>query len=140
MREAQKLLTASTQHVHMDSQEKLAPVAEAMTQMLQLLKQMQTPPPPDASTAALVQTAMADIQRKAAKDQADIQLDGARLQQEGAIKTQELQLKASQNTENNLTEERIKAAELTRDAAALQQEQMKTAIEAQNKIQSNLGV
>jgi hypothetical protein len=140
MREAQKLLTASTQHVHMDSQEKLAPVAEAMTQMLQLLKQMQTPPPPDASTAALVQTAMADIQRKAAKDQADIQLDGARLQQEGAIKTQELQLKAAQNTENNLTEERLKAAELTRDAAALQQEQMKTAIEAQNKIQSNLGV
>ena len=140
MREAQKLLTASTQHVHMDSQEKLTPVAEAMTQMLQLLKQMQTPPPPDASTAALVQTAMADIQRKAAKDQADIQLDGARLQQEGAIKTQELQLKAAQNTENNLTEERIKAAELTRDAAALQQEQMKTAIEAQNKIQSNLGV
>ena len=140
MREAQKLLTASTQHVHMDSKEKLTPVAEAMTQMLQLLKQMQTPPPPDASTAALVQTAMADIQRKAAKDQADIQLDGARLQQEGAIKTQELQLKAAQNTENNLTEERIKAAELTRDAAALQQEQMKTAIEAQNKIQSNLGV
>jgi len=140
MREAQKLLAAATQHVHMDSQEKLMPVAQTMTQMLQLLKQMQSPPPPDPATAALTQTAMADIQRKAAKDQADIQLDGARLQQEGAIKQQELQLKAAQNTENNLTEERIKAAELTRDAAALQQEQMKTAIEAQNKIQSKLGV
>ena len=43
------------------------------------------------------------------------------------------------NTEDNLTEERVKSAELTNDAARLQHEQVQTAIDAQNAIQSNLG-
>jgi hypothetical protein len=59
---------------------------------------------------------------------------------ENESKAAELQARVLMNTEDNLTEERIKAAELTRDAAALQQEQIQTAIEAQNRIQSNLGV
>ena len=45
----------------------------------------------------------------------------------------------AKNTENNLTQERIKSAELTRDAANLQHEQIKTAIAAQNDIQQTLG-
>ena len=44
------------------------------------------------------------------------------------------------STENNLTQERIKSAELTHDAARLQHEQIQTAIDAQNQIQSQLGV
>jgi len=44
------------------------------------------------------------------------------------------------NTENNLTEERMKAAELSRDAVELQREQLTTVIDAQDKLQANLGV
>jgi len=43
------------------------------------------------------------------------------------------------NTENNLTAERIKSAELSRDAAQLQHEQFRTVLDAQNQAQSNLG-
>jgi hypothetical protein len=45
----------------------------------------------------------------------------------------------AKNTENNLTKERIESAVLTRDAANLQHEQVKTALEAQNLIQQTLG-
>ena len=45
----------------------------------------------------------------------------------------------AKNTENNLTQERIKSAELTRDAASLQHEQIQTAIAAQNDVQQTLG-
>ena len=50
-----------------------------------------------------------------------------------------MQTEMAKNTENNLTQERLKSADLTRDAADLQHEQFKTAIGAQNAIQSTLG-
>jgi hypothetical protein len=43
------------------------------------------------------------------------------------------------NTEDNLSEERIKSAELSHDAARLQHEQVQTALDAQNLLQSQLG-
>jgi hypothetical protein len=139
MKEAQKLLAAATQHVHLDSKEQLGEVGQAMNQMFQLMKQLQAqaqsqvPPIPvdpniTAQVQALTQTSMAETQRKAAKDQADVQ-----------IKAQQMQIDAVKNSENNLTDERIKAAELTRDAAQLQHEQLSTVLEAHHKLQQNLG-
>ena len=43
------------------------------------------------------------------------------------------------NAENNLTQERIKTAELTVDELRLQREQEQTAIKLQNVTQRNLG-
>jgi hypothetical protein len=43
------------------------------------------------------------------------------------------------NAENNLTQERIKTAELTVDELRLQREQEQTAIKLQNITQRNLG-
>ena len=43
------------------------------------------------------------------------------------------------NAENNLTQERIKTAELTVDELRLQREQEQTAIKLQNLTQRNLG-
>ena len=43
------------------------------------------------------------------------------------------------NTEDNLTQERVKSAELTRDAAVLQHEQLQTALSAHESLQSQLG-
>ena len=140
IREAQKLLAAAGQHVHQDSAEQLFELGPVIQQALEMVQKMKAQQPLDPSIQALVQTQMAETQRKTAKDQAEIEIKKQDMVVIGEEKAAELQARVLMNTEDNLTEERIKAAELTRDAAALQQEQIKTAIEAQNKIQSNLGV
>ena len=142
MREAQQLLAASSQHFAMDSPQMfggIAPVVQQMMGIMQQLRQMQTQIPQDPAVQALVQTQMAETQRKAAYDQADLTMKGQKMQQDGALKEKELQTKVILNTENKLTEERIKTAELTHDAAKLQQEQIDTAIAAQNAVQSSIG-
>ena len=140
IREAQQLLAAAGQHVHQDASEQLANMGPLIQQALETLQKMKAQQPLDPSIQALVQTQMAETQRKTAKDQADAQIKQQDMVAENEGKAAELQARVLMNTEDNLTEERIKAAELTRDAAALQQEQIQTAIEAQNRIQSNLGV
>ena len=153
MREAQQLLAVATQHVHADAEQQLkAQIAPAIQQMLGMLKQMQGQQQiQDPAVQALVQTQMAETQRKAQRDKAEMQHKGQQLQADVASKQQKMQSdmaladKKSQtdillSTENNLTQERIKSAELTHDAARLQHEQIQTAIDAQNQIQSQLGV
>ena len=88
---------------------------------------------------ALVQTQMAETQRKGAYDKADLQLRSQKQQDDATRDAAKIKVDLIKNTENNLTEERVKSAELTNDAARLQHEQVQTAIEAQNAIQSNLG-
>jgi hypothetical protein len=83
---------------------------------------------------------MAETQRRAAKDQGELQLNVAKMQQNDQHFMLDKQTELIKNTEDNLVQERIKSAELTRDAASLQTEQFKTAIDAQNAIQSTLGV
>ena len=142
MREAQQLLAASSQHFVMDSPQMfggIAPVVQQMMGIMQQLRQMQTQVPQDPAVQALVQTQMAETQRKATYDQADLGLKAQKMQQDGALKDKEIQTKVILNTENKLTEERIKSAELTHDAAKLQQEQIDTAIAAQNAVQSSIG-
>ena len=141
MVEAQKLLAISSQHVHMDvkNQPVFQEIGQLMTQSLQMIQQMrQQQAPQDPAVQALVQTQMAETQRKAAKDQGDLQLKSAQLQQDGAIEMKKIESDFVQATEKNLTDERIKSAELSRDAAKMQQEQLRTVIEAQNKIQSGI--
>lgn len=140
MREAQQLLAASSQHFAMDSPQMfggVAPVVQQMMGIMQQLRQMQMPQ--DPAVQALVQTQMAETQRKAAYDQADLTLKAQKMSQDGALKEKQIQTDVILNTENKLTEERIKSAELSHDAAKLQQEQMQTAIAAQNAVQSSIG-
>jgi hypothetical protein len=138
--EADKLMAAVAQHVHQDSGQTFqtvgAVIQQAMAAMQQLKAQQQ---PQDPATQAFVQTSMAETQRRAANDKAMLQYKLAELQQKDSQFALEGQLDMAKNTENNLTEERIKSAELTRDAASLQHEQFKTAIDAQNSIQQSLG-
>jgi len=146
VQEAQKLLAAALQHVHKDSQEQLQPVIKTIQQMMGMLQKMQQQQPqapidPNvmAQVQALTQTSMAETQRKAQKDQAELQLDSAALQQKAKETEQKMQADLVKNTENNLTAERIKSAELSKDAAQLQHEQFRTVLDAQNQAQSNLG-
>ena len=146
IQEAQKLLAAASLHVHQDAQQTLAPevmpAIQQMLGMLQQIKQTAVPPAsPDvmAQVNALTQTAMAETNRRAQKDQAETYIDSARLAQDKVIETQRLQLDAAENTEDNLVKERMQSAELTQDAIRLQNEQVQTALKAQKELQSNLG-
>lgn len=137
--EADQLLAAVGQHVHQDTQQTFGGVTPVIMQALQMLKQMQGQPPMDPATQALVQTSMAETQRRAAKDQGEQQLEVAKMQQADQHFMIGKQTELLKNTEDNLVQERIKSAELTRDAASLQTEQFKTAIDVQNALQSTLG-
>jgi hypothetical protein len=137
--EADQLLAAVAQHVHQDTQQTFSGVTPVIGQALQMLKAMQPQPQMDAASQAFIQTSMAETQRRATKDQGDLQLKAAALQQKDQQFMLSEQIDMAKNTENNLVQERIKSAELTRDAASLQHEQFKTAIDAQNAIQATLG-
>ena len=146
MQEAQKLIEVATQHVHLDGQRLFGQVVQpAIQQLLQTMQKMQqqnqqpTDPNVMAQVQAIQQTAMAETQRKAEKDKAELQLKAQDMQMINQEKAQKLQSDMVINTENNLTNERIKSAELSHDAQALQHEQVKTAIEAQNQMQSQIG-
>jgi hypothetical protein len=113
IQEAQKLLAASSQHVHMDTQQQFAGVVPVMQQMIQTIQQLKSQQQPtDPSVQALVQTQMAETQRKAADDQARLQFDAQKL----AADTQAKQ-------EKNVADQQIKAAELTHDINLLTLEQ-----------------
>jgi hypothetical protein len=82
---------------------------------------------------------MAETQRRAAADQARLGFDQQRFQAEQANRDKELQVKVAMNAEDNLTEERIKTAELTLDEVKLRKEQEQTAIQLNQETQRNLG-
>lgn len=136
---ADQLLAAVAQHVHKDTGETFKALPPIIQNAIAAIKQLSGQPPADPATQAFVQTSMAETQRRATKDQAEMQIEAAKLQQTAQISTQKLQADMAKNTENNLTKERIESAVLTRDAANLQHEQVKTALEAQNLIQQTLG-
>jgi hypothetical protein len=137
--EADKLLAAVVQHVHQDTGTTFQQIPPIIQKAIAAMQQLKGQQPLDPATQALVQTSMAETQRRATKDQAEMQIKAAEMQQSNQQFMLKTQSDMAKNTENNLVQERIKSAELTRDAADLQHEQLKTAITAQNAIQQTLG-
>lgn len=113
IQEAQQLLAASSQHVHLDSQQQFSGVVPVMQQMLQTIQQLKAQQQPtDPSVQALVQTQMAETQRKATYDQGRLQLDAAKLQADTQAKQ-----------EKNVADQQIKAADITGNIGLLTLEQ-----------------
>jgi hypothetical protein len=140
VKEIDKAIALASDHVKMDTQEVFQGVMPALQQLQQVMQQFKPPAPPmDGEAQAVLQASLAETQRRAARDQADIQLDGARLQSDQQNKELDRQVKIAMNAENNLTQERIKTAELTVDEAKLQKEQSETAIKLNQATQRNLG-
>jgi chaperonin GroES len=149
---ADKLYALASQHVQKDSEQVFAnvmPIFQQMMQQIQQLKQ-QAQPPMDADAQALVQTSMAETQRRAKKDQVDAQLAQAKLQTNQALEQAKLkadadrfmaekQMEVAMSAEDNLTRERIESAKLTHEGSKLQQEQVKTALGLENQAQNFLG-
>jgi hypothetical protein len=102
-----KLFALSSQHVNEDSQqvfEKVLPVLQAMVQQA---AQYKPEPQLESSDQALLKAAMAETERKKARDEADIALKAQQDQANNIIKTREQQIKVSLNAIDNLTDERI---------------------------------
>jgi len=149
---ADKLYALASQHVQQDSEQTFAhvmPIFQQMMQQIQQLKQ-QAQPPMDADAQALVQTSMAETQRRAQKDQVDAQMAQAKLVNSQQLEQAKLKADADKfmaekqmdlaiNTEDNRTKERIESAKLTHEGGKLQHEQVKTALGLENQAQNFLG-
>lgn len=130
-----KTVAAASQHVQMDAQKVFAKVMPSLQQMSALLSKMQEQQAErqkqmvaDPEANAVLQASLAETQRRAMRDQADLKMSQDKLQVDIAM-----------NTENNLTKERMKEADLTVDEAKLRTEQQRTAEKLQQATQRNLG-
>jgi hypothetical protein len=128
-----KLFAVASQHVNLDTQTVFQGILPIIQQMQQQLQGMQPTPPMTPEAKVLMDTSMAETQRRAAKDQADTQLAMKKQQDALAIAQEDNQLKMAIAQGDNETKERIESAKLTRDTAKLQNEQMKTALTLTNQ-------
>ena len=146
-----QIFAMASQHVGHDLGEKVfAQLVPDFQHLIQMQQQFQPKPPLDPDAQALIQTSMAETQRRTERDkqemalkgqqiQADTQLEQAKITSEQQREQAQRDLDIAINSTDNLTKERIASAELTRDAAKLQQEQYDTAISLQNEAQRHLG-
>ena len=139
-KEIDQAIALASDHMKMDSAEVFKGVMPALQQLGELMQQFKPPAPPmDGEAQAVLQASMAETQRRAAEDQARLAFDTQKFQAEMEQKEKDRQIKIAMNAEDNLTQERIKTAELTVDEVKLRQEQEQTAIQLQNVTQRNLG-
>jgi hypothetical protein len=131
-----KLFGAASQHVEMDADQTLKGIMPVIQKLVAGLKQFQPQPQLTPDAKVLLDTSMAETQRRQARDQAElnlkdkelaakIQMDMAELQQRQQREMEEMQLKLAIANGDNEMKERIETARLTRDAAKLNFEQSK---------------
>jgi hypothetical protein len=137
--EIDKLYALASQHTDLDTKEAFAKVMPALQRIVQAMQQNKPEPPMDGADKVILQTSMAETQRRAAKDKMDAEHDKAKLQATMLDNNRQMQIEIATNASDNLTEERIKNAELSQDASVLKLEQEKTAITALEGAQRALG-
>jgi molybdopterin converting factor small subunit len=139
-----KLFAIAAQHVTMDSQETMQGILPVIQQMQQLAQQYKPQPQMDAGSKVLLDTSMAETQRRAKRDEAELTLQAkkdaqevqermAKLQQDYDLAMEEQQMKLAIATNDMELKERIETARITRDAAKLSHEQDKTVLSLINK-------
>jgi len=139
-KEIDAAIALASDHVKLDTEQVFKGVMPALQQLGQIMQQFAPPPPPmDGESQAVLQASMAETQRRAAADQASNAIKVQQMQAKAQQDDKKLQADIAMNAENNLTQERIKTAELTVDEVRLQKEQEETAIKLQNVTQRNLG-
>ena len=135
-----RLFGAASQHVLMDTEQTLQGIMPVVQQMIQMAQQFKPKPPLTPDGQVVLQTSMAETQRRQARDQAEMQLKSQQMEMdtqlalkkqadEMALAMEELQLKMAIATNDQETKERIETARLTRDAARLSHDKEKTALD-----------
>jgi len=134
-----KVFAVTSQHVMLDAQKAFSKIVPLIQQLLQAMQQLTPKPqlPPEAQV--LMETSMAETQRRAKRDEGELGLQAQKMQLEAAETQRREQLDVALNASNNLTKERIETARLTQKDQELQTEQFETAIRLQNEAQRNLG-
>jgi hypothetical protein len=139
-----KLYGAAARHVTIDTEQTLKDVMPVIQQMVQTLEQFKPKPELTPDGQVLMQTSMAETQRRAQRDQAEMQLKGQEIAQkmqlamkkqmdEQALAIEELRMKLAIAEGDQETKERIEVARLQRDAARLRHDQDKTLIDVVSK-------
>ncbi len=139
-----KIIGVSSQHVVMDIEQTLAGIMPVIQQMVKTMEQFKPKPEMTPDGQVLLQTSMAETERRKARDQAEMQLKGQelevdiqmqmkKLQDEQALAMEELQLKLAIAQGDQEMKERIETARLTRDAARLRHDQDKTVMDFSTK-------
>jgi hypothetical protein len=128
-----QLFGVASRHVTLDSKVAFEQVMPVVQQMIQQVQSFKPQPPMTPEAQVLKETSMAETQRRAAKDQADIQLAQQKHQDEMILADEDNQLKLAIAQGDNETKERIESARLTRDTVKMQNEQMKTALTLTSK-------
>jgi hypothetical protein len=139
-----KIIGVAAQHVVMDTEQTLAGIMPVIQQMMKTMEQFKPKPEMTPDGQVLLQTSMAETERRKARDQAEMQLKGQelesdiqmqmkKLQDEQALAMEELQLKLAIAQGDQEMKERIETARLTRDAARLRHDQDKTVMDFSTK-------
>jgi hypothetical protein len=135
-----KLYALASQHIELDTQQTLQGIMPIIQQMVQTGQQYKPQPPMTADAKVLLDTSMAETQRRAQRDQAEMQLkdremaadaerEMARIQKDYELAMEEQKYKVAIAMGDLEMKERIETARLTRDAARLKFDQDKTAVE-----------
>lgn len=143
-KDVDKLFALAAQHLEIDAGETLEGILPVIMKLVQQAQQFKPKPPMTPETQVLLQTSMAETQRRQARDQAEMDLKAQKMDMDSqiALKKQademqlameELQLKLAIATNDQETKERIETARLTRDAAKLSHEKEKTVINLTTK-------
>jgi hypothetical protein len=131
-----KLFALASQHVELDADQTLKGIMPVIQQLVQQAQQFKPQPQMTPDTKVLLDTSMAETQRRAKRDEAEmglkdkemaakIQLDMKKLEQSQQEAMEEMQLRLAIATNDQDMKERIETARLTRDAAKLNFEQTK---------------
>ena len=139
-----QLYGAASQHVDMDAEQTLAGIMPVIQKMVQTMEQFKPKPQLTPDGQVLLQTSMAETQRRTQRDQAEmglkdkelaarLQLDVQKLQADQQHAMEELQLKLAIATGDQELKERIETARLTRDAAKLKQDGEKAVLDLTTK-------
>jgi len=124
----------------MDTEQTLQGIMPVIQQMVQMAQQFKPKPPLTPDGQVVLQTSMAETQRRQARDQAEMQMKAQKMEQdtqlalkkqadEMALAMEELQMKLAIASGDQEMKERIETARLTRDAAQLTHEKEKTALD-----------
>jgi hypothetical protein len=139
-----KIIGVAAQHVVMDTEQTFSGILPLIQKMVQTMQQFKPKPELTPDGQVLLQTSMAETERRKARDQAEMQLKGQelesdiqmqmkKLQDEQALAMEDLQLKLAIAQGDQQMKERIETARLTRDAARLRHDQDKTVMDFSTK-------
>jgi hypothetical protein len=123
-----KAVAIASDHVKIDTSKTFEKVVPVLQQLGQMMAQFAPKPPVDPESQAVLQASMAETQRRAARDQVEMEL-----------KKKDQEIDVAMNVEKLLTQERMKTADLSVEEAKLKREQEQTVLDLNQATQRNLG-